>query len=507
MGGACSSPSDVATGTSEGHTGGGADVPRPPVAASTRDEEAAYDEGERAPPPAAAEGAAKPSRSWASVAASSADAPPPAPRPAAPGPTLVAPVVDEPPPVAAGGAGPAEGDVDDSGTGVVSARAVFFPDAALPCRFGDSCRKARHGSCSYSHGEDSSLSQIIRSLNEAEISVDVCVFSLTLNELADALRAAHRRGVRVRLITDDDQSEARGSDVVSLGKDGIDVRMDNSKAHMHHKFAIVDGRVLLNGSFNWTRSAVLDNREAVCLVQSTSLCGIYAAEFDCMWDLFSPASASTHEGLCVRSAPISDDAAGFRVFFFPDAAMPCRFGSECRRAARGECTYAHDETALSAVIGELSGAMESLDICVFSLTCNEIADAVRAAHSRGVKVRLLTDDDQADARGSDIRALAHGGIEVRSDSSPSHMHCKYCIIDVSAASVAPVRSLATLTLLLLFRRLVQGTRVLTGSFNWTRSAVLNNRENVMVSSDARLVQPHVEEFGRLWEEFSANTIE
>jgi cardiolipin hydrolase len=33
--------------------------------------------------------------------------------------------------------------------------------------------------------------------------------------------------------------------------------MDKSEFHMHHKFCVVDGETLLNGSFNWTRQAVV----------------------------------------------------------------------------------------------------------------------------------------------------------------------------------------------------------------------------------------------------------
>lgn len=42
----------------------------------------------------------------------------------------------------------------------------------------------------------------------------------------------------------------------------------------------------------------------------------------------------------------------------------------------------------------ISSAHQKLDICVFSITCDEIANAVLAAHHRGVRVRIITDNDQ-----------------------------------------------------------------------------------------------------------------
>jgi phosphatidylserine/phosphatidylglycerophosphate/cardiolipin synthase-like enzyme len=52
----------------------------------------------------------------------------------------------------------------------------------------------------------------------------------------------------VRLITDDDQMESAGSDIQDLVKHGIPALHDNNhQAHMHHKFAVIDGKTLLNG--------------------------------------------------------------------------------------------------------------------------------------------------------------------------------------------------------------------------------------------------------------------
>lgn len=43
----------------------------------------------------------------------------------------------------------------------------------------------------------------------------------------------------------------------------------------------------------------------------------------------------------------------------------------------------------------LRGAQRTLDVCVFTITCDEIADALMQAHKRGVRVRVISDNDQA----------------------------------------------------------------------------------------------------------------
>ncbi len=53
--------------------------------------------------------------------------------------------------------------------------------------------------------------------------------------------------------------------------------------HMHHKFAIVDQRLLLSGSFNWTRQAVLGNRENVMVTDHYNALTSFRHEFLQLW--------------------------------------------------------------------------------------------------------------------------------------------------------------------------------------------------------------------------------
>jgi mitochondrial cardiolipin hydrolase len=117
----------------------------------------------------------------------------------------------------------------------------------------------------------------------AQKSIDVCVFTIADDNISDELRAAHKRGIRVRIITDDDKSKDRGSDVRSFVRAGIEVKMDNSPHHMHHKFAVFDGSQLVNGSFNWTRSASHNNQENIVVTDDTHLVAEFQRAFEGLW--------------------------------------------------------------------------------------------------------------------------------------------------------------------------------------------------------------------------------
>lgn len=144
---------------------------------------------------------------------------------------------------------------------VVEDSAFFSP--------GDECRRA-----------------IIDFCLQAKTSLDICVFTVSDDRLTEAIVAAHRRGVSVRIVSDNDKQNDRGSDIHKLIDAGIEVRLDKTQYHMHHKFALADQRLLLNGSFNWTRSASDKNEENLTISASQKLLTEFNAVFNTLWEKF-----------------------------------------------------------------------------------------------------------------------------------------------------------------------------------------------------------------------------
>jgi len=138
----------------------------------------------------------------------------------------------------------------------------------------------------FSPGEDC-LRTLQGLCRQTRRTLDLCVFTIADDRLSDALIDAHRRSVRLRLITDDDKSTDHGSDIERLRRAGIAVRMDRSRFHMHHKFALFDARVLVNGSFNWTRSASINNEENLVVSEEPGLLHQFAAQFERLWGQFA----------------------------------------------------------------------------------------------------------------------------------------------------------------------------------------------------------------------------
>lgn len=134
----------------------------------------------------------------------------------------------------------------------------------------------------FSPGDDC-IQEIVRQFHNARRQCHICVFTITDDRITSAIESAHRRGVAVRIITDDEKSFDAGSDIDRLRRNGIRCLLDDSPAHMHHKFALFDGVRLLTGSFNWTRSATEQNEENLIVTSDPRLVGAFSSRFDLLW--------------------------------------------------------------------------------------------------------------------------------------------------------------------------------------------------------------------------------
>ena len=130
---------------------------------------------------------------------------------------------------------------------------------------------------------DDCSTRIQTHIKMARKSLDICVFTITDNRISEEILDAHKRGVRVRIITDNDKANDLGSDIDQLANRGVDVRKDQTSFHMHHKFAIFDQAQLLTGSFNWTVSAAKNNEENLVITDDPDLIRQFAGEFDRLW--------------------------------------------------------------------------------------------------------------------------------------------------------------------------------------------------------------------------------
>lgn len=137
--------------------------------------------------------------------------------------------------------------------------------------------------------EDPMVETLLDLLHTCHATLDVAVFTLTDDRLAEAVMGLHRKGVKVRLLTDGNKSYDQGSDVDRLHDAGVPTYFDDSPHHFHHKFAVIDRQCLVTGSYNWTRGAAMDNRENYLVSWDHALVEPYQRAFDALWSRYAHA--------------------------------------------------------------------------------------------------------------------------------------------------------------------------------------------------------------------------
>lgn len=136
--------------------------------------------------------------------------------------------------------------------------------------------------------EDDVQARIVRYLERASESIDFMAFTLTADRVADALLTAAERGVRVRGVVEAERADDLGGDAGRLRSAGLDVRLDSNPDTMHNKVMVVDGRVVLTGSYNFTQSAEEHNDENFVIIDNPNVAGQYERTFEELFDAALP---------------------------------------------------------------------------------------------------------------------------------------------------------------------------------------------------------------------------
>jgi len=130
---------------------------------------------------------------------------------------------------------------------------------------------------------DNPQKEIIKNINQAKAFINIAMYIFTDREIALPLIKARERGVKVRLYLDKDQVGYKYSQSRFLVQKGIKTRISSNNYIMHNKFAIIDNRLLLTGSYNWTFSANNRNDENLMVITDPEIIEIFQNQFINLW--------------------------------------------------------------------------------------------------------------------------------------------------------------------------------------------------------------------------------
>jgi phosphatidylserine/phosphatidylglycerophosphate/cardiolipin synthase-like enzyme len=293
--------------------------------------------------------------------------------------------------------------------------------------------------------------KLIAYINEAKHTIHVAAFEFNLTPVAEALIAAHERGVDVQWVTDDehgldaDWEEGHGQ-FAMLEDAGIEVKDDGRSALMHNKFLVFDDQMVWTGSTNLTVNGNFRNNNNVIVIHSPDVATMYEREFQEMWDgQFGPTSPSTVDlqSTVVGRTPV-------------------------------QVLFAAEDEAISHLVPLVEGAQESIRIMAFSFTHDALGEAVLQRAQKGVDVMGIFETRGSETEYSELTILYCAKVPVRQDGNPGTFHHKVIVIDERI--------------------------LITGSLNFSNNADESNDENVVVIESKTISDKYLQEFDRRWDE-------
>ncbi len=371
--------------------------------------------------------------------------------------------------------------------------------------------------------------QLIEAIDAAQVECLMAVQELTLPGIARALIRAQTRGVRVKVILENNYSQPwshlhaselnprqrqrrerllrladrngdgitdsdellQGDAIALLQRSGvplIDDTEDGSKGSglMHHKFVIVDERDVLTGSANFTSSGMHGDAGAPrtrgnvnhqLQISDRAVASVFKTEFMRMWG-DGPGGLKNSQFGRGKGEPNPE-----RIDL-GEAAITVLFPPHGRQ---------HPHHGLRAIANELSKASHRIDIAVFVFSAQTLADTLQQRIKEGVSVRVLADPGFASRPFSEV-------LDLLGKALPDHR----CLLERNNRPFSePHERVGT-------PRLARGDKlhhkfavidnktVITGSFNWSPSAAHTNDETLLVIHSPQLAKHFTREMDRLW---------
>ena len=320
-------------------------------------------------------------------------------------------------------------------------------------------------------------------LSSANYSIDFCFYSISSWAVVDTLISQYQKGIKVRVITEHDN---RNSYTTALENAGITVIDDaygsnSGQYSMHNKFAILDVRDsttriddrLWTGSYNASYQSAIHNNDNVIIIRDSLIARAYTLEFEEMWgssDDTPNSSLSKFQNNKTNNTPHSFYVGDDTVFVY----------------------FSPTDLVLSHIISTVYSAQRSIYFTIYAFTHQDVSNAMKSRWDLGtVMVAGVFDslswlDPDQNFESWDLLGLGGGNpwnppAYVAPDAVPNGvLHNKVMIIDGDYPSINGM--------------------VITGSTNWTYTAVNHNDENMVIVKSKVIANQYLQEFKARWEE-------
>ncbi len=318
------------------------------------------------------------------------------------------------------------------------------------------------GSAPLATGSSVIQTDLIERIDQVSATLEIAMYNTTRSAIVQAVNRAVDRGVTVRYIV-----EEGNSNTALDGVQSFPILYRTGNGIMHNKFVVADAddpekAWLWAGSTNFTTNQLSTDPNHAYIIHDQSLAQNYRKEFNEMWGSVPSQPKGRNGDFKVDNTAhiLMSNHAVIESYFSPS-----------------------DETACH-MLDALQTTNYQVQIGLLLLTHFELIDEIIALYQSGIDVRVILDDE--DSSESALAQLRQANVPVAIHDPGPIFHHKYAIIDEGYPDSDP--------------------QVVTGSHNWTWSADNINDENTLIIHDQSVTNIFRQEFEARWEELNPTSV-
>lgn len=340
---------------------------------------------------------------------------------------------------------------------------------------------------------------IIEQINSANKSIDIAVQEINLSQLARAIVAKKERGIRVRIVIENNYNlplnKLNNNDGLAILKRAnipiIDDREDGSKGSglMHHKFMVIDGKKVVTGSANFTLSgihgdfdnlATRGNANHLLVINSPELANIFTQEFNYLW---GDGVGRKQDSLFGLKKPDRSP----QTIKIGDTTLSVKFSPTSP-------TKSWNNSTNGLIANTLQSANNSINLALFVFTDQAIANTLEKEYLQGVEIKALIDPNfayQYYSEGLDLLGVA---LPFKCKYQPNNNPWQKPIKTVGIPNLEKGDKLHHKF------GIIDNYTIITGSHNWSNSANHTNDETLLIIYNPLIAQHFRREFDRLYKD-------
>ena len=293
--------------------------------------------------------------------------------------------------------------------------------------------------------------ELLFNINNSKKSIDIAIYGYSkIPSIEQALIAAEKRGVKIRLVYDLDSNGENiyphTDRLLSILKNyNNDGKTSESNSIMHNKFFIFDENIVMTGSANLSSTDMSEfNSNSVIVINSQKIGKIYTQEFEQMFNGKFHSLKDVIPKSKIRLTNVDID-----VYFSPK-----------------------DKAIENGILPILRSAKGYIYIPVFFLTDKRVVTELIKAKNRNVDIRIIIDAVSASTMYSKHQELRENGILVKVENFAGKMHSKSMIVDDKYTII--------------------------GSMNFSNSGENKNDENLIIIQDVGITKFYKDFFLYQW---------